>query len=170
MRKANLSLIAAVAQNGVIGASGGLPWRLPSDLKRFKAVTLGRPVIMGRKTHESIGRLLPGRTNIVVTRSEDKSWPGVIVAQTLAGAVKLAQQKDGDGEIFVIGGGQLYAEAMSSADRLYITHVAATPEGDVFFPVIDDRIWKVASRETIEAGENDSAEMDFVIYERIKKS
>ncbi len=169
MAKSSLAMIAAVAQNGVIGAEGGLPWRLPSDLKRFKMVTLGRPVIMGRKTHESIGRPLPGRTNIVVSRRAGISSPGVWFTGSLAQAIDLAHREGGEGEVFVIGGGQLYAEAMPLADRLYITHVAATPEGDTRFPHIDPDDWQIASSETIKAGENDSASMEFVVYRRAQK-
>jgi dihydrofolate reductase len=165
--KPEIALVAAVAINGVIGAAGGLPWRLPSDLKRFKAVTMGKPVIMGRKTYESIGRPLPGRRNIVVTRSEDFSAQGVERAGSLEEAVALASGGQPQ-EVCVIGGGQLYGEALPIADRIYITHVMAEPEGDTRFPPIRQDEWLPVSSEAIAAGENDSAQMRFVVYERIR--
>jgi dihydrofolate reductase len=166
-QKPQIALVAAVAINGVIGAAGGLPWRLPSDLKRFKSVTMGKPVIMGRKTWESIGRPLPGRRNIVVTRSQDFSAQGVERASSLDEAIAMAVEGDA-AEVCVIGGGQLYEEALPAADRLYITHVMAEPEGDTRFPPIHQEQWLPVSSEEIVAGENDSAQMRFVVYERIK--
>ena len=162
-----VALVAAVAINGVIGNAGGLPWRLPSDLKRFKAVTMGKPVIMGRKTWESIGRPLPGRRNIVVTRSQDFGAQDVERASSLEEAIAMAGQGDA-AELCVIGGGQLYEEALPIADRLYITHVMAEPDGDTRFPEINQEQWLPVSSEEIVAGENDSAKMRFVVYERIR--
>jgi dihydrofolate reductase len=162
-----IALVAAVAINGVIGKAGGLPWRLPSDLKRFKAVTMGKPVIMGRKTYESIGRPLPGRRNIVVTRSRDFAAQGIERAGSLEEAIALAAEGQ-TVEVCVIGGGQLYGEALATADRLYITHVMAEPEGDTLFPPIHQNEWLPVSSETIAAGENDSAQMRFVVYERVR--
>jgi dihydrofolate reductase len=164
-QKPQIGLVAAVAINGVIGAEGGLPWRLPSDLKRFKAVTMGKPVIMGRKTHQSIGRPLPGRRNIVVTRSQAFAAAGVEVAHSLDEAIAMAGNGDA-AEVCVIGGGELYRQALPIADRLYITHVMAEPEGDTLFPPIHQEQWLPVSSEVIEAGENDSAQMRFVVYER----
>ncbi len=160
-----IALVAAVGANGVIGKAGGLPWRLPSDLKRFKEVTIGKPVIMGRKTHESIGRALPGRRNIVVTRSSGFSAPGVERAASLGAAIELASG-EGVAEICVIGGGELYGEALPLADRLYITHVMAEPEGDTHFPPIVEADWLPVSAGDIPVGEQDSAQMRFVVYER----
>jgi dihydrofolate reductase len=165
--KQEIALVAAVAANGVIGNDGGLPWRLPSDLKRFKQVTMGRPVIMGRKTWESIGRSLPGRLNIVVSRSPGFRAEGATAARSLAEALEKADLlQPGPGEVFVIGGGELYAQAMVSAARLYITHVMAEPQGDTLFPEISADLWDMVSSETIERGPSDSADMRFSIYER----
>ena len=140
-----LSLIAAVARNGVIGAGNALPWQLSSDLKRFKTITMGKPVIMGRKTYDSIGKPLAGRTNIVVSRRVGFAPEGVIVAPTLDAAITAAKsdvQPRGDKEIFVIGGGSIYREAIDRADRLYITHVEAAVDGDTRFPPIDPADWQ----------------------------
>lgn len=160
-----VAIVVAVAENGVIGADGGLPWRLPTDLQHFKAVTMGGPVIMGRKTWESIGRPLPGRRNIVITRNGDAQFDGAEVARSLAGAMSMAKAGTG-GEIHVIGGGAIFAEALPLADRLYVTHVKAKVEGDTFFPQIDENIWQVKERTVPERSERDSADMVFVTYER----
>jgi len=162
---------AAVAENGVIGADGGLPWTLTSDLKRFKAGTMGRPIVMGRKTFESIGRALPGRLNIVVTR--DRAWKheGVETAGSLDEALTLATVRgrcmSGPDEIAVIGGGEIYAQAMARADRLCITHVLAKPEGDTRFPAIDETLWKQTTCEDVPAGERDSHATRYCVYERL---
>ena len=140
-----LSLIVAVSRNGVIGANNALPWHLPEDLKYFKSVTMGKPIIMGRKTYDSIGRPLPGRTNIVITRNISWSAEGVVVAQTLAQALALGKKAcaaHGADEIVVIGGAQIYNETLPAAHRLYLTEVDADIEGDVFFPVINSGEWK----------------------------
>jgi dihydrofolate reductase len=162
-----VALIAAVARNGVIGADNAMPWRLRTDLQRFKQLTLGKPVVMGRRTFESLGKPLAGRLNIVVTRQTGLAPDGVTVASSLAAALALAAREAGpSGEVMVIGGGQLYAEAIGVADRLYITHVDAAPDGDTHFPQIDPLIWVPVSRETVAAGEKDSAATEFVVYER----
>ena len=157
-----------VCENGVIGAKGGMPWRLSTDLKRFKRDTMGKPVIMGRKTFESIGKPLPGRHNIVVTRDANWNAEGVSVTHSLEEALKVAESNAGDPdtEICIIGGGQLYGEAIGRADRLYVTHVMAEPEGDTYFPEIDQSEWKPVSREAFPAGEKDSADTLYVVYER----
>ncbi len=164
-----VSLIAAVAANGVIGEGTGMPWRLSSDMKRFKALTMGKPVVVGRKTFETFGKPLPGRTNIVVTRQAGYRPEGVIVASSLddalARAAAVAQAAGGD-EVMVLGGGQIYAAAMERADRLYITHVAAEPGGTAHFPPIDPGAWHAISREAVPAGEKDSAATVFAVYER----
>jgi dihydrofolate reductase len=163
-----VALIAAVAGNGVIGADNAMPWRLSTDLQRFKRLTLGKPVVMGRRTFESLGKPLAGRLNIVITRQPDFAPEGVSVAASLDTGLALADREAGpSGEVMVIGGGQLYAEAIGRADRLYITHVDAAPEGDTHFPSIDPAVWRAASREAVPAGEKDSAATEFVVYRRI---
>ena len=138
-------LVAAVADNGVIGADGELPWHLPDDLAHFRRVTTGNVVIMGRKTFESIGRPLPGRTNIVVTRNPDWSADGVVTAPSLTGALDLAEEYDGDA--MVIGGGEIYALAMPLADRQVLTEVHAAPDGDACYPAFDRAEWTETARE-----------------------
>ncbi|MEC9344245.1 MAG: dihydrofolate reductase [Pseudomonadota bacterium] len=165
-----IALVVAVAQNGVIGREGGLPWRLPSDLARFRAVTMGKPVIMGRKTWESIGKPLAGRSNIVISRDGSFGGDGIVPAGSLEAALVLARRceiaPDRRAEICVIGGGQVYAEALPIADRLYVTHVLAQPDGDTLFPEIEAGEWTPVAREAVAAGERDSAGMIFVTYER----
>lgn len=134
-----LSLIGAVAENGVIGAKGALPWRLPDELAHFKRTTLGKPVLMGRRTFESLGRPLPGRTNVVLTRASDFRPAGVEVAHDLDAA--LSRVPDAP-EVMVIGGAAVYAAALPRADRIYLTRVRAEPEGDVFFPDLDPSDWR----------------------------
>lgn len=165
-----ISIVVAVASNNVIGAKGGMPWKLSSDLKRFKRDTLGKPIIMGRKTWESIGRPLPGRPNIIVTRNADYVAEGGEVVTSLEDAINLAKAKCldlGVDEVCLIGGGQLYKEAFDKATRLYVTHVMAEPEGDTWFPEIDLSHWKNIVEERIEAGEKDSAVTVYSVYERI---
>lgn len=128
---ARLSIIVAVAENGVIGRGGGLPWRLPDDLRRFKELTMGKPVIMGRRTWESLGRALPGRRNLVVSRMPGYSARGAEIAFSLPDALRRTTNEP---EVFVMGGAQLYAEALPLADRLYLTRVHAAVDGDVLFP------------------------------------
>ena len=159
-----VALVAAVADNGVIGDGQRLPWRLSSDMRRFKTLTVGKPVIMGRKTFQSIGRPLPGRRNIVVTRQPDFSAAGIDVVRDIDVALALAGETGG--EIMILGGGQIYAETIGRADRLYITHVTAMPGGDVYFPAIDPAVWKAGPEERLPAGDKDSAATRFVIYER----
>jgi dihydrofolate reductase len=164
-----VALIAAVARNGVIGADNGMPWRLRTDLQRFKQITLGKPVVMGRRTFESLGKPLSGRLNIVVTRQSGFSPEGAASAPSLEAGLALAAREAGPtGEIMVVGGGQLYAGAIGLADRLYITHVEAAPDGDTRFPRIDPAVWRAVSREAVPAGERDSAATEFVVYERIR--
>lgn len=135
MNQPRVSIIAAVAaKDRGIGKRGGMPWYIPAELKRFKEITMGHPIIMGRKTHESIGKSLPGRTNIVVTRDPNyQATQGSIVVSSLEEALKVAKEKDRE-EIFVIGGGQIYEQAMALADRLYLTLVEGNFDSDVFFP------------------------------------
>lgn len=167
--KPKIAMIAAVGSNGAIGAKGDLPWRLPSDFAFYKRTTMGRPLIMGRKTFESIGRPLPGRTNIVVTRQANYAPEGVEVFSNLNEAIARAEeiaQRDGVDEIFINGGGELYREAMHLAKRLYITHVDAAPDADTFFPQIDLAEWTGRVVPDVMAGERDSAEFEIRVYER----
>ncbi len=165
----NIVLLAAVADNGVIGRDNALPFRQSSDLKRFKALTLGKPVLMGRKTYLSIGKPLPGRTNIVVSRSPDFAPEGVIVARSLDAALAAARddaRKCGAGEIVVIGGTDIFAQTMPLADRLEITHVHSRPDGDTFFPPIDATQWRAVARSDHPAGPRDEAAFSYVTYAR----
>ena len=171
MNEIRLSLIAAVAENGVIGAGERMPWRLSSDLKRFKNITMGKPVIMGRKTFETIGKPLVGRLNIVVSRNSDFVRQGVFVAPNFEAALAEAREKAQESardEVMVIGGGEVYRAAIGLADRLYITHVDAAPDGDTFFQPIDPQCWRATTVEHTPEGPNDSAATTFVIYERIQ--
>ena len=134
-----LALVAAVAENGVIGAKGGLPWRLPDELAHFKRTTLGKPVLMGRRTFASLGRALPGRTNVVLSRAADFAAPGALVARDLDAALALVRDAP---EVMVIGGAAVYADALPRANRIYLTRVRATPEGDVWFPKLEFAEWR----------------------------
>ena len=158
-----VSLIAAVAANGVIGRDGALPWHLPEDLKRFKALTLGHHIVMGRKTYESIGRLLPGRTTVIVTRQRDYAVPGAIVATSLEDAIARCA---GDDEVFVIGGAEIYRAALPIADRMYLTLVQAPFEGDTKFPAWETQDWDLISCEPMSPVPVCGAPVDFCLYER----
>lgn len=159
-----VSMIAAVAENGVIGSDGGMPWRLSTDMQRFKALTMGKPVLMGRRTWQSFPkRPLPGRVNIVATRDPGFAEEGAMVVHSVEEGVERAGAAN---ELCVIGGGQIYGQMMARADRLDITHVLATLEGDTLFPVIDPHIWRLASEERFPAGERDDHETRFAVYER----
>lgn len=165
-----IAIHVAVAENGVIGREGDMPWRLSTDLKRFKAQTMGKPVVMGRKTFESIGRPLPGRLNVVVTRNAAWRAEGVEVVGSLDDALTLARIRGrclpaGD-EICIIGGGEIYGQAMGSADRLHVTHVLAAVDGDTRFPAIDPAVWRAVSEEQHPAGPRDSHPTRHVLYER----
>jgi len=170
MSKPLLSLIVAVAENGVIGHDNAMPWHLPSDLKRFRAITSGKPVIMGRKTYHSIGQPLKGRTNIVITRMADfVPETGVMVAHSLPQAQALASEqakRDGVDEIFVIGGAEIFKLALAQADRLYITEILATIAGDTFFPSFEPNLWQAMKNDPLMQDEKDSHPTRFVIYER----
>lgn len=161
-----LALIAAVARNGVIGRHGDLPWRIPADLQFFKSTTMGKPLIMGRRTFESIGKALPGRTNIVVTRSAGFTADDVEVAADFDQALVIADRHGGN-EIMVIGGGEIYATALPRADRLYLTEVHIDAEGNVFFPELDRTQWREVSRDD-RAAEGDTPAFSFVTLDRIK--
>ena len=164
-----VSIIVAVAENGVIGRDNDLPWRLSGDLKRFKAVTMGKPIVMGRKTFDSIGRPLPGRANIVLTRDTNYSAEGIEVTNSLSEAISIAQSaatKSDVEEIMVIGGAKIYEAVLAEADRLYVTEVHTDVEGDVRFPNIDKRVWKEMSREFCKASFGETCDYSFVQYDR----
>jgi len=167
-----ITLIVAVADNGVIGRGNQLPWRLPDDLKRFKALTMGHPIVMGRKTHESIGRALPGRTNLVISRNpEFQPAEGCVVAPSLDAALeRLERLKQMDRvdtpEVFIIGGASLYAEALPRASRLQLTEVHADFDGDVFCPDLHQDSFTETSRERHEADDRHPCAFSFVVYVR----
>ncbi|MEI8361748.1 MAG: dihydrofolate reductase [Betaproteobacteria bacterium] len=139
-----LSIIVAVAHSRVIGVNNTLPWHLPEDLKHFRALTTGHHIIMGRKTYESLGRLLPGRTTVIVTRNANYTLEGALVAHSLEAAIALCQN---DAEAFVIGGAELYQDGLKLANKLYMTEVDLEVAGDAFFPAIDMHQWQETSRE-----------------------
>ncbi len=163
-----LSLIAALAQNRVIGIDNRMPWHLPGDFKYFKATTLGKPIIMGRKTWDSLGRPLPGRLNLVVSRQTDLQLEGAEAYPTLDAAIVRAEQwahEQGVDEVMLIGGAQLYELGLARADRLYLTRVALTPDGDAWFPVFDEGQWQVVSKVENEPVD-DKPGFDFEVWER----
>ena len=162
---ARICLIAALAANRVIGKDNALPWHLAADLKRFKALTMGHPVLMGRKTYESIGKPLPGRRNLVITRRRDYRAPGCEVVHSLDAALAACH---GAGEIFVIGGAQLYREALPRAERLELTEIHAQVEGDACFPEFSRDDWREATRETHVQQDGAAWRYDFVRYERAR--
>lgn len=164
-----LVLVAAVAGNGVIGLRGSLPWKVKSDLRLFRRLTLGKPIVMGRRTYVSIGKPLDGRANIVITRNRDFASEGVEVGYSMSEAVRLAEaaaRRLGAGEICIIGGGEIFAEVLPRADRLHVTHVDAKPEGDAYFPPIDEQQWLEVHREALPRADGDTAEAVYVVYER----
>ncbi len=162
---ARIALIAAVARNGVIGRDGDMPWRISADLKYFKSTTMGKPIIMGRKTFESIGKALPGRPNIVVTRRASFAADDVEVAGGLDQALAVAAAYDSE-EVMVIGGGQIYTTALPLAERLYLTEVHMEADGDVVFPAIDRARWREVSRDD-HAAEGDTPAFSFVTLDRV---
>jgi dihydrofolate reductase len=158
-----VSIIAALARNRAIGRGNAMPWRLPEDLKRFRRLTMGHAVIMGRKTFESIGRPLPGRDNIVITRSRDWDPSGCVTVHSLEDALRAV---DSSHDAFVIGGAQIYALALPLARRLYLTEIERDFEGDAFFPELDASSWRETSRERHAAGGTEGFDYAFVEYER----
>ena len=161
--KPRLSLIVAIARNGVIGRDNDLPWHLPADLQFFKRTTSGHTIILGRRNYESIGRPLPDRTNIVITRDKNYKAEGCLVAHSIDEAITLAGD---DEEIFVIGGAQIYAQALDRVERMYITEVDTDVEGDVLFPKFDKTQWRECSRESHKPDDNNEYGFDFVVFER----
>lgn len=167
--KTPLVLVVAVAENGVIGRNGGLPWRISGDLKHFKTVTMGKPVVMGRKTFESIGKPLPGRTNIVITRDPDYRPGDVLVAASVDAAIEIAEadaKKNNAREIAIIGGSAIFAETLPKAARLELTEVHARPDGDVKFPPFDRNAWRELRREGPIQGPKDDHPWSIVTLER----
>ena len=164
-----IAMIAGVAENDVIGSDQTIPWRVPSDMAFFKKTTMGKPIVMGRKQFETVGKPLPGRTNIVITRQRDYRPEGVLVfhdvetALTEAGKIARA---DGVDEIMIIGGGELYAQLMDRADRLYITHIDLHPTGDVLFPAIAPEQWTVVDLPEVTPSPKDEATYRVKVYER----
>ena len=161
-----LSILVAMAKNRVIGKDNTLPWRLPSDLKRFKALTMGHPIIMGRKTYESIGRLLPGRTSIIVTRQSGYEVEGATVVGSVATALRTCYNNPHTAESFVIGGAEIFQQALTVCDRLYITEIQRDFEGDVLFPRFNRGEWRETSREQYCLDEDNGLEYHFVILDR----
>jgi len=158
-----ITLIVAVADSGVIGRDNTLPWHLPEDLKRFKRLTMGKPMVMGRRTFESIGKPLPGRLNIVVTRDTNYRREGVTVVHDLDGALRAA----GDApEVMVIGGAELFRALLPRAGRIHLTRVHGNIEGDVMWPALDERDWAVVERETHAADERHAYAMTFEVWEK----
>ena len=168
-----ISLIVAAAENNVIGRAGGLPWHLSSDLKLFRRLTMGKPIVMGRKTFESIGRPLDGRTNIVITSRGDFDNDQIVVvgsAEAAVAAARQAAQVSGGDEIMVIGGSEIYRQLIDIADRIYLTRVHATPEGDAVFPALEPGNWREVAREALPKGERDQFSATLLTLERVQKT
>jgi dihydrofolate reductase len=164
-----VAIIAAVAANGVIGDHNRIPWRLPSDFAHFKRLTIGKPLIMGRRTFESIGRPLPGRTNIIVSRQQGYKAEGAVVFSDLGGALDHAQHVaalDRANEVMIGGGAEIYAQALPIADRMYITHVGIAPEGDTHFPRVDLEQWKESGVIQVPSNPDDTAQFRIKVYRR----
>jgi dihydrofolate reductase len=169
MPEITTAIVVAVSENGVIGRDGDMPWKLSTDLKRFKALTLGKPVVMGRKTFQSIGRPLPGRPNIVVTRDPGFSVEGITTALSLedgVGTAKALAAELGVSEICIIGGGDIYRQSLAFADTVHVTHVEAKIDGDTFFPPIDPTLFAADEAVAVPAGEKDNYPTRFVSYHR----
>lgn len=160
-----ISLVVAAARNGVIGLRGEIPWRLPEDQRFFRRLTTGHVIVMGRKTFDSIGKPLPSRTNLVLSRSDLSNVDGIHAFDSLRAAEEWARDRD-TGEFFVIGGEQLYRDAMENADRIYLTRVEAEPEGDAFFPAIDEANWKCVQRDRRAVDDRHAFEFSFETWER----
>lgn len=161
MSRPRLSIIAAMAKNRAIGIDNTLPWRLPEDLKHFKALTLGHHILMGRKTWESLPGKLPGRTSVVITRSRDLEAPGCLVVNSIEDAIAACE---GDDEVFFIGGAELYRQALDVADRLYLTEIRTEFDGDAFFPEFSPDLWQETERRPFKS--EGGLECDFVVYDK----
>ena len=168
-----ISIVVAAAENNVIGRDGDMPWQLSTDLKRFKALTMGKPMIMGRKTYQAIGKALPGRTTLVVTRDKEWQAEGVVPVASLENALKVAGEiarADKADEVCIVGGGEIYRQSIAMADVIHITRVHASPDGDTVFPEIDPNNWQETHRELIPTGEKDSAATTYLVYERASQT
>jgi len=159
-----ISLVVAVADNGVIGSNNTLPWRLPNDLQRFKAITMGKPIVMGRKTYDSIGKPLPGRQNFVITRRSDLIIAGCTVVTSVDAALQCTSESD---EVMIIGGAEIYRSALPHAQRIYLTQVHADIQGDAEFPQLSTNEWREVAREHHAADERHAHAYTFVTLERV---
>ncbi len=160
-----LSIVVAMSRNRVIGRDNQLPWHLPADLKHFKALTMGKPIIMGRKTYESIGRPLPGRTNIVLTRDTAYQQAGCVIVHDIDAALTAAGDVE---EVMIVGGAELYRQLLSRVYRIYLTQVEIEVEGDAYFPELDPRQWREVACERFSADERNPHDYGFYTYERLK--
>jgi dihydrofolate reductase len=166
-----IALVVAMGENRAIGKDGDLPWRLSSDMRYFRKTTLGKPIVMGRRTFESLGRVLDRRLNIILTRDPDYAVQGAVVAHDLREALDIAgneAKRAGVGEIMVIGGEELFREVLPKAGRIYLTEVHASPKADTWFPEFDRREWREVSRESHKAGPKDDHDFSFVLLERVE--
>jgi dihydrofolate reductase len=172
LQRPRIVLVVAVAENGVIGQGGRLPWRLKSEMRHFRDVTWGKPVVVGRKTYESFARKpLPGRTNIVVTRDRALTIPGALVTTSVSAALDAARGdalRRGVGDISVVGGADIYAQTIGDADRLVVTRVKLQPAGDTTFPPIDPKVWREVEHTDHAAGPEDEAGYSIYVYERLQ--
>jgi dihydrofolate reductase len=167
MTPPHISILVAMAKNRVIGRNNALPWQLPPDLKRFKELTMGHHIVMGRKTYESIGRHLPGRTSVIITRQPDYQVPGAIVVASIDQALKICSAgKEVDQEIFVIGGAQIYRQSLELCQRIYITEIQQEFDGDTLFPELNQQEWREISREKHRLNDRDGLEYHFVVLDR----
>ncbi len=160
------SIIVAVSENNVIGKENGLPWKLSADLKRLKALTMGHHILMGRKTWESLGKPLPGRTNVVITTQKDYSAPGATVVNSLEEALTVS---GGDNEIFIFGGAEIFKKALPWVNKVYLTRVHAKIDGDAFFPKLELLEWKIVDIHDYKADEKNEYDYSFITMERIRK-
>lgn len=161
-----------MSENRIIGRDGGMPWHLPGDLKYFKKTTMSKPIVMGRRTYESIGKPLPGRLNIVITRDQSYSPEGVTTVHTLEDAIAIGDrqaQQDGVNEVMIVGGGQIYAESLIITDRVYLTEIHASIDGDTMFPELSPHEWREISRTNSVDGELSDPQCSFVILDRVHR-
>lgn len=161
-----ISLVVAAATNNAIGMDGKMPWHLPNDMKHFKNVTWGMPIVMGRKTFDSLGKALPGRKNIVITRQHGWKADNTVAVKNIEDALFVAKETDAK-EVMVIGGGEIYKVLFDKAQRIYLTRVEAEPEGDTFFPVLVQGQWHLVSQKNHEADEKNAYNYSFQVWERI---